>query len=247
MNYEHTKSIYLKVMTIAKPIDHQSQHYSSIILSNNNPIPVRTPSHQATRLARRHFRIYDCTRLSFYDNIPPPFGYLSEPIIIEDRSPTSTSSTDRKDSGLDTSSLERKIVLSDNLNRSLTSISSSSSNNSSSHFPTSRKIRVKWHSFTRTHRPSFNSSKYHLGQMSVGQLVALRRAASIRIQELFDIKRLTKVQHIPTVISRQCLLATAFSAVPKLIIRRHQQRKVCSNQHGNLLFFFSLNLLGNSS
>ena len=74
--------------------------------------------------------------------------------------------------------------------------------------------------------------------MSVGQLFALRRAASIRIQELFDTARIlssNKDDPIPalvhpTVATTQSLLATAFSAVPKLIIRRHQQRKVCSRE-----------------
>lgn len=71
--------------------------------------------------------------------------------------------------------------------------------------------------------------------MSVGQLFALRRAASIGIQELFDTKRILssnkddQISSIAntTVATPQSLLATAFSAVPKLIIRRHQQRKVC--------------------
>lgn len=217
----------------------------------------KSPSYQATRFARRHFHIYDWTRLSFYDNVPPPLAYLSEPVIIEDRSPTSTSSNDekhrssidRKDSGLGTSSIEKhidSIIRSNHVNRPLSSSSSSSSTTSlnsnrtnpsthlSSSVPatsTTRKIRVKWHSFTRTHRPSLNSSKYHLGQMSVGQLSALRRAALVRIQELFDTRRILNIsksdsmeKSIPT---RQRLLATAFSAVPKLIIRRHQQRKVC--------------------
>ncbi|CAF4370712.1 unnamed protein product, partial [Rotaria magnacalcarata] len=86
-------------------------------------------------------------------------------------------SINQKDSGLDTSSVERhidSILLTNNINRTLSSSSSLSSLNSnitnaSSRLPTSRKIRVKWHSFTKTHLPSFNSSKYHLGQMSVGQ------------------------------------------------------------------------------
>jgi hypothetical protein len=71
--------------------------------------------------------------------------------------------------------------------------------------------------------------------MSVGQLFALRRAASIRIQELLDTTRIlstNKDDQISTLVNTtvatpQSLLATAFSAVPKLIIRRHQQRKVC--------------------
>jgi hypothetical protein len=67
--------------------------------------------------------------------------------------------------------------------------------------------------------------------MSVGQLLALRRMALIRLEELFDITRILCTNK-PTLVnrtmaSRQCLFATAFSAVPKLIIRRHQQRKVC--------------------
>jgi len=227
---------------------------------------TKSPSHQATLLARRHFHVYDWTRLSFYDNVPPPLDYQSEPSFIDNRSPTGTSVSsidetnikrsvaDRKDSGLGTSSVERQIdsiVLTNNtdpLHRSTSSISSSSlsendtantipSSSTPSRLPTSRKIRVKWHSFTKSHRPSFNSSKYHLGQMSVGQLFALRRAASIRIQELFDTTRIlsmNKDDQIPpltthqTVAPTQSLLASAFSAVPKLIIRRHQQRKVCS-------------------
>ncbi|CAF1507560.1 unnamed protein product, partial [Adineta ricciae] len=259
------------------------QHFPIMIPSDDNHITTSTtalprhstksPSRQATLFARRHYHVYDWTRLSFYDNVPPPLGYQSEPVIIDNRSPTATSvsstddhslkrttlthirsSTDRKDSGLGTSSVERQIdsvVLttnSDVLHRSTSSLSSSSSSSSSSEsdvtntipssstparLPASRKIRVKWHSFTKSHRPSFNSSKYHLGQMSVGQLFALRRAASIRIQELLDTTRILSIKkddQIPTLVnttvaSPQSLLATAFSAVPKLIIRRHQQRK----------------------
>ena len=218
-------------------------------------LPTKTSSNQATRFARRHFHIYDWTRLSFYDNVPAPFGYLSEPVIIEDRSPTSTSSIDdkrssfdRKDSGLGTSSSDKPIdaiILTNNINRTISSSSSSSSLNSnstntSSRFPTTRKIRVKWHSFTKTHRPSFNSSKYHLGQMSVGQLSALRRAALIRIQELFDTTGILSLNK--TIPTRQHFLATAFSAVPRLIIRRHQQRKVFLHSKSNfpLIEFFHL-------
>ena len=294
--------IYLKVNTIDKSIHRLSpicdeqlitttttntssnhQHFPIMIPSDDNHITTSTtalprhstksPSRQATLFARRHYHVYDWTRLSFYDNVPPPLGYQSEPVIIDNRSPTATSvsstddhspkrttlthirsSTDRKDSGLGTSSVERQIdsvVLttnSDVLHRSTSSLSSSSSSSSSesdatntipssstpSRLPASRKIRVKWHSFTKSHRPSFNSSKYHLGQMSVGQLFALRRAASIRIQELLDTTRILSIKkddQIPTLVnttvaSPQSLLATAFSAVPKLIIRRHQQRKV---------------------
>ena len=230
---------------------------------------IKSPSYQAKLFARRHFHVYDWTRLSFYDNIPSPHGYQSEPVFIDNPSSVTTSvsssidetntkhsslvhirssSTDRKDSGLSTSSVERQVdsvVLttnSDTLYRSVTSLSSSSSetdvpnaipsSSTSTRLPTSRKIRVKWHSFTKSHRPSFNSSKYHLGQMSVGQLFALRRAASIRIKELLDTTPSTKDDQIPTLVNTtvttsQSLLATAFSAVPKLINRRHQQRKVC--------------------
>jgi len=222
--------------------DEQFEHFPLTIPRTKSPLT------QETLFARRHFHIYDWTRISFYDNVPTPLGYLSEPLIIEDRSPTSTSSnddkrssTDRKDSGLGTSSTEKQIdsiLLSNNINRSISSSSSSSSSslnsnltNTSTRLPTTRKIRVKWHSFTKTHRPSFNSSKYHLGQMSVGQLLALRRAALIRIQELFDTTRILSLNKSTldnkTIPSRQRLFATAFSAVPKLIIRRHQQRKVC--------------------
>ena len=220
--------------------DEQFEHFPLTIPRTKSP-----NSYQATLFARRHFHIYDWTRISFYDNVPAPLGYLSEPLIIEDRSPTSTSSnddkrssTDRKDSGLGTSSTEKQIdsiLLSNNINRSISSSSSSSSSlnsnltNTSTRLPTTRKIRVKWHSFTKTHRPSFNSSKYHLGQMSVGQLLALRRAALIRIQELFDTTRILSLNK-STIPSRQRLFATAFSVVPKLIIRRHQQRKVCLNK-----------------
>jgi len=269
-----------------------NQHFSIIIPSDDNSIctsstatlsrqSIKSPSHQATLFARRHFHIYDWTRLSFYDNVPPPLDYQSEPSFIDNHSPTATSisstdennpkrsslthirsPTDRKDSGLGTSSVERQIdsiVLTNNtdpLHRSTSSISSSSlsesdatntipSSSTPSRLPTSRKIRVKWHSFTKSHRPSFNSSKYHLGQMSVGQLFALRRAASIRIQELFDTTRIlssNKDDQIPalvntTVATPQSLLATAFSAVPKLIIRRHQQRKVCFLNQKNSTFF----------
>jgi hypothetical protein len=299
----HKKSIfiYFKDITLDKSIHRLSpicdeqlitttntlpnnQHFPIIIPSDDNHISTspsalsrhssKSPSHQATLFARRHFHVYDWTRLSFYDNVPqpPPLGYQSEPLFLDNRSPTATSisstddnnpkrsslthvrtSADRKDSGLGTSSVERQIdsvVLSNNtdpLHRSTTSITSSSSSSESdvtntipssstpSRLPTSRKIRVKWHSFTKSHRPSFNSSKYHLGQMSVGQLFALRRAASIRIQELLDTTRIlstNKDDQISTLVNTtvatpQSLLATAFSAVPKLIIRRHQQRKVC--------------------
>jgi hypothetical protein len=286
--------IYLKVITLDKsthrlsPIGDEQlitttntllnhQNFPRTIPSDDNHIrtsstalpryPSKSPLHQATLLARRHFHVYDWTRLSFYDNVPPPLGYQSEPVFIDNRSTTATSdetnpkrsllthirsSTDRKDSGLGTSSVERQtdsIALTNNtdpLHRSTSSISSSSSSSESdatntvpspstpSRLPASRKIRVKWHSFTKSHRPSFNSSKYHLGQMSVGQLFALRRAASIRIQELLDTTRIlssNKDDQIPTLVNTtvappQSLLATAFSAVPKLIIRRHQQRKV---------------------
>jgi hypothetical protein len=214
------------------------EHFPLIIPSDNR----RTKSSlcQATLFARRHFHVYDWTRLSFYDNVPAPLGYLSEPVIIEDRSPTSTSSnddkrssTDRQDSGLGTSSIEKQIeITNNNIDRSISSSSSTSSLNSNQISPpTTRKIRVKWHSFTKTHRPSFNSSKYHLGQMSVGQLLALRRAALIRIQELFDTTRILSINKSlsvdKTIPTRQRLFASAFSVVPKLIIRRHQQRKVC--------------------
>ena len=283
-----------------------SQHFPIIIPSDDNPIcstitttatssssrnSIRSPSHQATLFARRHFHVYDWTRLSFYDNVPAPAGYQSEPSVIENRSSTGASlsstdeprtkrsstghlrcSADRKDSGLGASSVERKtdsLVVSnsaDPLHRSSSSISISSSasslNNdatnpvpsasaSSSRLPTSRKIRVKWHSFTKSHRPSFNSSKYHLGQMSVGQLFALRRAASIRLQELLDTTRIlstNKDEQILTlghtaVATPQSLLATAFSAVPKLIIRRHQQRKVnLSRTRTSLYSYHSLTI-----
>jgi hypothetical protein len=282
-----------------------SQHFPLIIPSDDNPIcsitttttaaaaaaaaaaatataasrhSTRSPSHQATLLARRHFHIYDWTRLSFYDNVPSPLGYQSEPSVVDNRSSTATStsstdathttrsffshlrsSADRKDSGIGASSVERKLdalVLTndtDPLHRSKSSISLSSASSTSSNsdvtntipssstasrLPTSRKIRVKWHSFTKSHRPSFNSSKYHLGQMSVGQLFALRRAASIRLQELLDTSRILTVNkddQRPTssqtpATPPQSLFATAFSAVPKLIIRRHQQRKVMFEQ-----------------
>ena len=256
--------------------DQSSPHLTTTSNTALSRQSTKSPSHQATLLARRHFHVYDWTRLSFYDNVPPPLDYQSEPTFLEHRSLTGTStsstdeknskrsslihirsSNDRKDSGLGASSVERQIdsLVSPNntdpLHRSTTSISSSSSSSSESdatntipssstpsRLPTSRKIRVKWHSFTKSHRPSFNSSKYHLGQMSVGQLFALRRAASIRIQELFDTTRIlssstsnkddqTTSLVNPTVATPQSLLATAFSAVPKLIIRRHQQRKVC--------------------
>jgi len=260
-----------------------NEHFPIIIPSDDNPISTpstittlsrhttKSPSHQATLFARRHFHVYDWTRVSFYDNVPPPLDYQSEPTFLDNRSLTTTSISstdekhprrsslthirspaDRKDSGLGTSSVERQIdsiVVTNNtdtVHRSTTSISSSLSSSENdvtntipssstpSRLPTSRKIRVKWHSFTKSHRPSFNSSKYHLGQMSVGQLFALRRAASIRIQELFDTTRIlspNKDDQIPPLVNRtvtppQSLLATAFSAVPKLIIRRHQQRKV---------------------
>jgi hypothetical protein len=227
--------------------DEQFEHFPLTIPSDNNRLQSKkSSSYQATLFAHRHFHIYDWTRISFYDNVPAPLGYLSEPLIIEDRSPTSTSSnddkrssTDRKDSGLGTSSIDKpidSILLSNHIDRSISSSSSSSSLNSnltntSSRLPTTRKIRVKWHSFTKTHRPSFNSSKYHLGQMSVGQLLALRRAALIRIQELFDTTRILSINKSRLVNrtnpSKQRLFATAFSVVPKLIIRKHQQRKVC--------------------
>ncbi|CAF0883974.1 unnamed protein product [Rotaria sordida] len=243
--------------------DEQLEHFPLINSTDNNRISTKSSSYQSTTFARRHFHIYDWTRLSFYDNVPIPFGYLSEPLIIEDCSPISTStssnddkniSTNRKDSGLGTSSIERQIdsiiLTTNNINRSLSPSSSSSSSlnsnitNTSSRLPTSRKIRVKWHSFTKTHRPSFNSSKYHLGQMSVGQLLALRRAALIRLQELFDTTRILSMNK-PTLVnrtipSRQCLFATAFSAVPKLIIRRHQQRKEIHHEIKKLVFGVSL-------
>lgn len=299
--YHNNLFIYFKAITFEKSIHRLSpicdehlittaipntlsnnEHFPTLLPSNDNhpSIPLtgtlsrhsaKSPTHQATLFARRHFHVYDWTRLSFYDNVPPPLGYQSEPTFLDHRSLTGTSnsstdeknskrsslihlrsSTDRKDSGLGTSSVERQIdsiVLPNNtdpLHRSTTSISSSSSSAHSdatntipssstpSRLPTSRKIRVKWHSFTKSHRPSFNSSKYHLGQMSVGQLFALRRAASIRIQELFDTTRIlssNKDDQIPTLVNptvatSHSLFATAFSAVPKLIGRRHQQRKV---------------------
>lgn len=230
-----------------------SQPPPHLPLAEHQRLSPKSPAYQATLLARRHFHIYDWTRLSFYDNVPPPFGYLSEPSIAEDRSPTSVSSiddkrssTDRQDSGLGNSSVERQIdsgALANNHSRSL-AISSSSSSSSrsslnsnvtsaSSRAPASRKIRVKWHSFTRTHRPSFNSIKYHLGQMSVGQLLALRRAALARLEELFDTNRILAINKPTlanrTIAARQRLVVTAFNAVPKLIIRRHQQRKVCTS------------------
>ncbi|CAF2410490.1 unnamed protein product [Rotaria sp. Silwood2] len=239
--------------------DEQFEHFPSINSTDNNRMSTKSSSYQATLFARRHFHVYDWTRLSFYDNVPTPLGYLSEPLTIEGCSPTSTSSNDdknlsinRKDSGLGTSSAERQIdsiLLTNNINRSLSSSSSSSSLNSnitntSSRLLTSRKIRVKWHSFTKTHRPSFNSLKYHLGQMSVGQLLALRRAALIRLQELFDTTRILSMNKSTsvnrTITSRQCLLATAFSAVPKLIIRRHQQRKEIHHEVKKLVFGVSL-------
>lgn len=68
--------------------------------------------------------------------------------------------------------------------------------------------------------------------MSVGQLTALRRAALIRIQELFDTTRILTISTMEKSIPiRQRFFATAFSAVPRLIIRRHQQRKVCFHSH----------------
>ncbi|CAF3420018.1 unnamed protein product [Rotaria socialis] len=245
-----------KTNHIQSPIcDEQLEHFPLTISTDNNRIPIKSPSYQATLFARRHFHIYDCARVSFYDNVPTPLGYLSEPFVVEDCSPLSISSNDdkmlsinQKDSGLDTSSVERhidSILLTNNINRTLSSSSSSSSLNSSitntsSRLPTSRKIRVKWHSFTKTHRPSFNSSKYHLGQMSVGQLLALRRAALIRLQELFDTTRILSMNKSTlvnrTMASRQCLLATAFSVVPRLIIRRHQQRKEVHHEIKKLVF-----------
>ena len=265
-NRSQSISISSKVMTIENAQRCLSPICDEAIPRQKHRLQTKkSPSYQATRFARRHFHIYDWTRLSFYDNVPPPLGYLSEPVIIEDRSPTSTSSTDekhrssidRKDSGLGTSSIEKhidSIIRSNHVNRPLSSSSSSAASttslNSNRTNPstrlsssaegsaaapgtTTRKIRVKWHSFTRTHRPSLNSSKYYLGQMSVGQLSALRRAALVRIQELFDTTRILTIsksdsmdKSIPT---RQRLLATAFSAVPRLIIRRHQQRKVRSS------------------
>lgn len=247
----------LSVITIDKNINRLSpicDEQFPLTIPSDKPTKSSLPSSfQATRFARRHFHIYDWTRLSLYDNVPPPFDYLSEPVIIEDRSPTSVSSTDdkrssfdRKDSGLGTSSIDKpadSIQLSTNLNRSISSSSSSSSSRSSYNSnvtcqTATRRIRVKWHSFTKTHRPSFNSSKYHLGQMSVGQLLALRRAALIRIQELFDTTRILSLNK--TVQTRHHFLATAFTAVPKLIIRKHQQRKESHHEIKRLVFGVSL-------
>jgi len=247
--------IYLKVITIDKNINRLSpicDEQFPLTIPSDKPTTKSSSSSSsssqaATRFARRHFHIYDWTRLSFYDNVPPPFDYLSEPVIIEDRSPTSISSTDdkrssldRKDSGLGTSSIDKptdSIQLSTNLNRSTSSSSSHSRSSYSSNLScqtATRRIRVKWHSFTKTHRPSFNSSKYNLGQMSVGQLLSLRRAALIRIQELFDTTRILSLNK--TVQTRPHFLATAFTAVPKLIIRKHQQRKVRLNFSKAILF-----------
>ncbi|UJR21044.1 hypothetical protein I4U23_024144 [Adineta vaga] len=171
--------------------DDQLEHFPLSIPSDNSRSSTRSPSYQATLFARRHFHIYDWTRLSFYDNVPAPLGYLSEPLIVEDRSPTSASSyddkrssTDRQDSGLGTR------------------------------------------------------------QMSVGQLFALRRAALARLEELFDTTKILSL-HKPvvenrTLISRQRLFATAFSAVPKLITRRHQQRKDMHQETKKSVFGISL-------
>ena len=77
--------------------------------------------------------------------------------------------------------------------------------------------------------------------MSVGQLLALRRAALARLEELFDTTKIllsnTPSLTTRTVVSRQRLFATAFIAVPKLIIRRHQQRKVHSNNSLSIIYF----------
>ncbi|CAF0840891.1 unnamed protein product [Adineta ricciae] len=246
--------------------DEELEQFPLSIPSDNHRQSTRSPSYQATLFARRHFHIYDWTRLSFYDNVPAPLGYLSEPLIVEDQSPTSASSnddkrssTDRQDSGLGTSSVERQIdsiaITNNIVNQSIASSLSSSSASSLSlnsnmtspssvRSPTSRKIRVKWHSFTKTHRPSFNSIKYHLGQMSVGQLLALRRAALVRLEELFDTTKIL-LSNAPalttrTVVSRQRLFATVFIAVPKLIIRRHQQRKDTHQETKKLVFGISL-------
>ncbi|CAF0854767.1 unnamed protein product [Didymodactylos carnosus] len=178
---------------------------------------------------------------------------------------------DRKDSGLGTSSVERQIDLekknlsdieqsahrqqrslstTSSLSTSTSSISSRNSNtnnvtttssSASNRLPTSRRVRVKWHSFTKSHRPSFNSSKYHVSSMSVGQLFALRRAASIRIQELLDPRHTSlpnndfdpssvninynnNINNNVSVAATPTRIVTPFwSHVPKLIIRRHKK------------------------
>ena len=260
-------SVYLKVIGRDKPCrrrlspicDEHVQHFPLRIPSDDprtSPASSSSSPRQATLVARRHCHIYDWTRFSFYDNVPSPFDHVAERYLGKDRSPTS--STDRQDSGLGTSSVERQIdsfVLANHVHRSLSSISSSSSTSDAtntlstcSRLPSVRKVRVKWHSFTKTHRPSFNSAKYHLGQMSVGQLFALRRAAALRIQELFETKKIFsahKEEQKPTLVNRtvaarQCFIATAFSAVPKLIIRRHQQRKEIHHEIKRSVFGVSL-------
>jgi hypothetical protein len=248
--HEQVDSSLSKVISLDKSmrphsstIDEHLQYFPLIISSNDRRLSSRSLSYQTSVLTSRHSHMHDLTRFSFYDNVPSTLNYLSEPLVTQDRSPTLTSSTDRRDSGLESSSIDRHLdsfaVSSTNhRHRSLSSSSSDShatnTLSTSSRLPSSRKKRVKWHSFTKTHRPSLNSSKYHLGQMSVGQLVALRRAASIRIQELFNTTRIFDSNQDPSRFthtnrsnsSRQCLLTTALSVVPKLIIRRHQQRKV---------------------
>ncbi|CAF0732029.1 unnamed protein product [Didymodactylos carnosus] len=142
---------------------------------------------------------------------------------------------------------QRSSSTASSLSASSSSISSKTSNtnnvtttssSSSNRLPTSRRFRVKWHSFTKSHRPSFNSSKYHVSSMSVGQLFALRRAASIRIQELLDRRHIstsnntldsltvnvnyTSNNNIPVVASPRTI-TPFWSHVPKLIIRRHRK------------------------
>lgn len=233
-------------------VDEHLDNFPLSFLSDDQLVSKRSSTHhQPTIFSHRHYHIYDWGRLSFYDNVPSAWNSLEDTAIMQDRSPVSTGSTDRQDSGLESSSAEHHIatikVTANPLHRSVSSLSSTTTTNSDQsdeissgvHVMNSRKIRVKWHSFTRTHRPSFNSSKYHFGQMSVGQLGALRRAATMRIQELLQTTRLFDSQKAQSrtnvtsrnALTRQCLLATAFSAVPKLIIRRHQQRKVKQFNH----------------
>ena len=216
--------------------DEQLEHFPS-----TTPISRKSSLYQAACFAHHHRHICNRIRFSFYDNLQASFEYLSKPLTVADGSPTSISSNDdkdssinRKDSNMDANNVQHQtdsILLAKNSNRTLTSSSSSNSNRTNTaRLSTGDQMRVKWHSFTKVHRPDFNSSKYYSEQMSVGQLSTLRRMAVMHIQELFDVTRIFS-RDKPILIerrvpSRQCLLAAAFSVVPKLIVRRRQQRKV---------------------
>ncbi|XP_067950130.1 rho GTPase-activating protein 7-like isoform X3 [Watersipora subatra] len=49
-----------------------------------------------------------------------------------------------------------------------------------------KKVRLRWHSFVASHRPSFNSLNQHISSLSASQIMYLRRLALLKVTSLME-------------------------------------------------------------